>query len=298
MELSQTDKLRIQQANARKRIILPDGTELPKLGQGTWNMGDDLSKRQQEIEALRLGVELGMTVIDTAEMYGEGKSEEMVGEALKDIRNQVFLVSKVYPHNASKEKIKEACENSLRRLKTEFLDLYLLHWRGSVPLKDVVEGMEQLKEEGKIKRWGVSNFDASAMEELLSIPGGENCQINQVLYHLGSRGIEYELIPWHESHQIPLMAYSPLAQGGDLNNRLLSSASVNEIGEKYGASPQQILLAWAMHKEGIMAIPKSGNPTHTASNGASVEINFTEEELKELDRAFPAPNHRTSLDII
>ncbi|MBP3040746.1 aldo/keto reductase [Bacillaceae bacterium Marseille-Q3522] len=205
---------------AGKICELPDGTAIPSIGQGTWYMGEDPDKEADEIRALQLGIQLGMSLIDTAEMYGNRKTERL-GKAIKGMRDHVFLVSKVYPHIAGAKKIVKACENSLKRLGTEYLDLYLLHWRGSIPLAETIEGMEKLQKEGKIRRWGVSNFDTSDMNDLINTSTGKNCSVNQVLYHLGSRGIEYDLLPWHKDHGIPIMAYSPLAQGGTLRNQLL-----------------------------------------------------------------------------
>lgn len=190
-------------------MTLPDGTTIPCLGQGTWYMGEKPKRKAEEIKALQLGIELGMKLIDTAEMYGNGDSERLVGEAIKGRRDDVFLVSKVYPHNSGMDKIKIACENSLKRLGTDHLDLYLLHWRGRVPLEETIEGMERLRKEGKILRWGVSNFDTDDMEELWNTPNGSNCSTNQVLYHLGSRGIDFDLLPWQRVHHMPIMAYSP-----------------------------------------------------------------------------------------
>ncbi|MBW7455566.1 aldo/keto reductase, partial [Paenibacillus sepulcri] len=193
-------------------VRLKDGTVLPKLGQGTWHMGDQPSRRKEEIRSLRLGVELGMKMIDTAEMYGDGRSESLIGEAIQGIREQVFLVSKVYPHHAGLKHIARSCDNSLKRLGTDSLDFYLLHWRGNVPLGETIEGMERLKEAGKIRRWGVSNLDTRDMKELLSLENGTECAVNQVLYHLGSRGIEFDLLPHAQNNGIPVMAYCPLAQ--------------------------------------------------------------------------------------
>jgi diketogulonate reductase-like aldo/keto reductase len=280
-------------------ITLPDGFKVPRLGQGTWFMGEDRSKKEEEIEALRTGIELGMTLIDTAEMYGEGKSETLIGKAIKEInRDKLFLVSKVYPHNAGRNKIFKSCENSLKRLGVESLDLYLLHWRGNVPLKETVECMEKLVSDGMIKRWGVSNFDTLDMEELWSVPNGNKCAINQVLYHLGSRGIEFDLIPWLKGHNVPVMAYCPIAQGGDLRHGLMSNSSVINISQKYNATPAQILLSFVLHNNNVIAIPKAGTITHVKENAQAGAINLTDEDIKELSKAFPAPNRKTYLDIV
>ncbi|MEK5059050.1 MULTISPECIES: aldo/keto reductase [unclassified Paenibacillus] len=282
----------------RNTIKLADGTVLPAIGQGTWRMGDDPSVRNEEIAALRLGVELGMHVIDTAEMYGEGLSESLVGEAIHGIREEVFLVSKVYPHNAGRNRIITRCEQSLRRLKTDHLDLYLLHWRGDVPLAETVEGMEKLVQDGKIARWGVSNLDTEDMEELVSVSKGSNCAVNQVLYHLGSRGIEVDLMPWQAEHQIPIMAYSPLAQGGTLRREIIGNETVMSVAEKHNITPLQLMLAWSIRNGQVLAIPKSSKEEHVKQNAAVYEVELTEEDLNELDIAFPKPDHKVPLEMI
>lgn len=279
-------------------VRLKDGTELPRLGQGTWQMGEQPSKRAEELAALSRGVELGMNLIDTAEMYGDGRSEELVGEALRGIRDEVFLVSKVYPHNAGGGKLVSSCEASLKRLGTDHLDLYLLHWRGSIPLQETVEGMEALVASGKILRWGVSNFDTTDMQELLSIPGGNHCAVNQVLYHLGSRGIEHELLPWLRGHQIPVMAYSPLAQAGALRKGLTDNEAVQQIACSHGVTPLQVLLAWSIREADVLAIPKAGSPAHVEENAAARSLVLSEDELWQLEDAFPQPSWKVPLDMI
>lgn len=279
-------------------VRLKDGTVLPRLGQGTWQMGEQPSRRAEELAALRRGVELGMNLIDTAEMYGEGRSEELVGEALRGIRDEVFLVSKVYPHNAGGGKLVSSCEASLKRLGTDRIDLYLLHWRGNIPLQETVEGMEALVASGKILRWGVSNLDTADMQELLSIPGGDHCAVNQVLYHLGSRGIEHDLLPWLRGHQIPVMAYSPLAQAGSLRKGLTDNEAVQQIARSHGASPLQVLLAWSIREGDVLAIPKAGSPAHVEENAAAGQLVLTEDELWQLDDAFPQPSWKVPLDMI
>ncbi|WP_025700018.1 aldo/keto reductase [Paenibacillus durus] len=256
----------IEEANSRSRISLPDGATVPRIGQGTWNIGDNASRRKEEVEALRLGIELGMTLIDTAEMYGEGRSETVVGEAVQGIRDKVFLVSKVYPHNAGLKRIAKSCEDSLKRLRTDRLDLYLLHWRGRVPLEETVEGMERLVQQGKIARWGVSNFDTDDMEELFRLARGTHCATNQILYHLGSRGIEFDLLPWQRKRQMPIMAYSPLAQAGALRKGLIQNEAVKEIAAAHGATPLQILLAWCIRAGDAIAIPKASSREHVLQN--------------------------------
>lgn len=288
----------IQNRMAERTIRLKDGTNLPVIGQGTWRMGEDPRKREEEIHALQTGLDLGMTVIDTAEMYGEGQSEELVGEAIKGRREEVFLVSKVYPHNAGLDSIETACENSLKRLGTDYLDLYLLHWRGRVPLEETIEGMERLNQKGKIKRWGVSNFDTNDMEELIGQPNGEKCAINQVLYHLGSRGIEYDLLDWHTDHQIPVMAYSPLAQAGSLREELLEDEMIQQIAQSHSITGMQLLLAWVIQSKNVLAIPKAGQPKHAKQNAETILVKLSDEEMKKLAARFPAPDHKTPLDIV
>lgn len=279
-------------------VLLPDGTRLPRIGQGTWFIGDHTGRRQEEIRTLRLGVELGLRLIDTAEMYGDGRSEELVGEAIRGIRDQVFLVSKVYPHNAGRGKLAKSCEASLKRLGTDRLDLYLLHWRGSVPLSETVEELEKLVRQGKILRWGVSNLDTSDMKELAAVPGGTGCAVNQVLYHLGSRGIEYDLMPWLQERGIPVMAYCPLAQAGSLRRGLVESDAVAEVAEKHGVKPLQVLLAWSIRNGSTIAIPKASREEHVRENAAAGGLLLTEEDLLLLDGAFPGPKRKVHLDMV
>jgi diketogulonate reductase-like aldo/keto reductase len=275
------------------KVTLPSGETVPALGQGTWQMAETASRRKQEIEALRLGVELGMTLVDTAEMYGEGASEELVAEAIVGERDRLFLVSKVYRHNASRQGVVQACERSLRRLKTDRLDLYLLHWRGSVPLEETVAGFEELRRSGKIRHWGVSNFDTDDMDELLRVPAGENCAANQVLYNVTRRGPEFDLIPWMTEHRMPLMAYSPIEQG-----RLPRGGVLQRIGQKYGASPFQIALAWLLQKPDVIAIPKASSPDHVRDNHRALEIRLSPEDLDAIDAEFPPPRRKRPLEMI
>lgn len=280
-------------------LKLNDGSRMPRLGMGTWYLGENKAARKQEIEALRAGIHAGCSLIDTAEMYGSGKSEQLIGEAIKGIdRSSLFIVSKVYPHNAGRAHIFDALDRSLRNLRTDYLDLYLLHWRGQVPLRETVECMEQLVKEGKIRRWGVSNFDTDDMEELFSVKNGDHCAVNQVLYHLGSRGVEYDLMPWLEEHHVPLMAYCPLAQGGDLRRELLNNKAVQMVAEQRHITAMQVLLAFVLHHENVIAIPRSGKAEHVLENCQAVEIKLTEEEYRLLDQAFPAPDHKVWLDIV
>lgn len=280
-------------------ILLPDGTAIPKVGQGTWHLGEEPHKRASELEALQWGIENGLTLIDTAEMYGEGASEELVGEAIRPFqRDQLFLVSKVYPWNAGKNQIFDSCQSSLDRLGTDYLDLYLLHWRGSVPLRETVSCMEQLKAQGKIRRWGVSNFDKEDMEELFQIKDGHNCAVVQDLYHLGSRGTEYGLLPFLRQHGIPLMAYTPLAQAGRVRRSLLTDEAVCSVAEEHSCTPVQVLLAFVLAQDGIFAIPRSSRLSHTQDNRAAADIRLSPEELALLNSHFPAPTHKVPLDIL
>lgn len=290
--MQQSEK--IQQACQALTVSLPDGAPMPRLGQGTWHIGENTGKHTQEVEALRHGIQLGVTLIDTAEMYGEGLSETLIGEAIQNIpRESLFLVSKVYPHNAGRKNIFKSCDASLKRLGVDTLDLYLLHWRGSVPLTETVECMEELVQQGKIRRWGVSNFDTEDMEELWSVPNGNHCSVNQVMYHLGSRGIEYDLLPWQQERKVPLMAYCPLAQGG----RLLKDKTVLEVAEKNHATASQILLRFLLHSPYVIAIPKAGSAQHALENAQAACESLSEEDYQVLSRAFPAPNYKTPLDM-
>ncbi len=279
-------------------VLLPGGQAVPALGQGTWRLGERPAARMGEIEALRWGAAHGMTLIDTAEMYGDGLSEEMIGEAIRPLdRGQLFLVSKVYPHNAGKGRIFHSCEQSLKRLGTDYLDLYLLHWRGGVPLAETVECMQQLVKEGKILHWGVSNFDTAGMKELWATPGGDRCAANQVLYHLGSRGVEVDLLPWLQSHGLPMMAYCPL-QAGRLRRSLLASPVLSRIAAAHDVTIPQLLLAFVLHRPGVIAIPRAAQLAHMQQNHAAAGLCLTAGELAELDRAFPAPAHPMPLDIV
>ena len=275
-----------------RRLRLADGTEVPVLGQGTWHLGERGADRQAEARALRLGLDLGMTLIDTAEMYAEGGAEQVVGEAIAGRRDEVFLVSKVYPHNASRARMATACEASLRRLGVESIDLYLLHWRGSVPLAETVEAFERLREAGKIRRWGVSNLDVTDLREL----GGAlaDCATDQVLYNLDARGVEFDLLPFCSERHMPVMAYSPLGQGG----RLLRHPVLREVAERHGRLPAQIALAWVLRQPGVVAIPKSADPAHLRHNAGAAEIALDEADLRALDRVFPPPQRKQALEML
>ena len=272
---------------------LPSGEAVPVLGQGTWGMGEDAARRQDEISALQFGLDSGMTLIDTAEMYGDGAAEEVLGEAIRDRRDDAFLVSKVLPHNASRRGTIEACEHSLRRLGTDRIDLYLLHWRGGVPLAQTLEAFGQLQRAGKIRRWGVSNFDVDDMDELAGLEGGPAVATDQVLYNLTRRGVEYDLLPWCAERAIPIMAYSPLEQ-----NRLLGKPELQRIAYQYGATPAQVALAWVVRGDGVIAIPKAATPGHVEQNLHAVELALSAEDLAALDRAFPPPGRRRPLEMI
>ena len=275
-----------------RTLRLPSGRSIPVLGQGTWGMGEDRAERQAEIAALRLGLDLGMRLIDTAEMYGEGGAEELIGEAVAGRRAEVLLVSKVYPHNATRRGAVEACERSLRRLKTDYLDLYLLHWRGSVPLTQTFEAFQSLKKGGTIRDYGVSNFDQDDMEEASLLPGGNEVVTDQVLYNLKCRGVEWDLLPWCRKRGIPVMAYSPIDHSPQ---GLLSHPQLKSVALRHGATPAQIALAWLLRQKGVIVIPKAGNPAHVRENRAALDLTLTDEDLTELDRAFPPPRKKMAL---
>ncbi len=278
-----------------KTVRFVDGTEIPALGQGTWHMGERGADRRREAEALRLGLDLGMTLIDTAEMYGEGGAEAVVAEAIAGRpRDEVFLVSKVYPHNATRRGTAAACERSLKRLRVETIDLYLLHWRGAAPLAETVEAFEALRRAGKIRRWGVSNLDVEDLEELgAALPG---CATDQVLYNLATRGIEFDLLPFCRARGMPVMAYTPIDQGG----RLLRDRALAAVAARHGATPAQVALAWTLRAPpgGVIAIPKAADPKHVRENAAAAAILLTAEDLAALDAAFPPPRRKRPLAML
>jgi len=278
-------------ATAVPTMKLPSGDVIPVLGLGTWMMGENARQKNDEVAALRLGLELGMTLIDTAEMYANGGSERVVAEAISGRRDEVFLVSKVLPQNASRSGTIKACEQSLKRLNTDRLDLYLLHWRQSIPLKDTLEGFMALKRDGKIRNWGVSNFDVDDMEELVALPGGDQVAANQVMYNLRRRGIEFDLMPWSKKHNVPIMAYSPLDQG-----HLMRSSELMHIAERHGATPAQIALAWTLRQPEVFSIPKAARDSHVRDNQKALAIRLKDEDLAELDRAFPPPTKKKPLE--
>ena len=275
------------------RVTLPDGAGVPALGLGTWMMGEQRRGASREAAALARGLDLGMTLIDTAEMYGDGGAEELVGRAMAGRRHEVFLVSKVYPHNAGRRSAIAACERSLQRLRTDRLDLYLLHWRGSIALAETVAAFEQLRGEGKIVRWGVSNFDVDDLAELLALPEGRHCATNQVLYHLGERGIEWALLPWMRARRMPLMAYSPLGQGALLRRKELAA-----LASRIGATPAQVALAWLLGQEGLMVIPKAADTAHVVANRAACDVTLDAAALAALDAAFSPPAGPTALAML
>lgn len=262
-------------------------------------MGEERSRRQEEIAALRLGFDLGMTLIDTAEMYGEGGAEEVVGEAIKDRpRSEVFIVSKVYPHNASRRGAVEACKRSLRRLEVEYIDLYLLHWRENVPLTETLEAFQFLKDKGSIRDYGVSNFDVDDMEEAYALPGGDGIATNQVLYNLLHRGIEWELLQWCRERRIPIMAYSPIGNNAAEQKRMFGNSNVKSVAARHNATPAQIALAWLLRHPDLVVIPKSSKPEHIRDNHAALDIQLTSRDLRELDHAFPPPDRKIPLELL
>ncbi len=281
-----------------KKVVLSDGTEIGNLGIGTWYMGDSQKDREEEIASIRYAIDNGVTTIDTAEMYGNGRSELLVGEAIKGYdREKLFLISKVLPSNAGRGRIFQACEKTLKRLGTDYLDLYLLHWRGMIPFEETIECMEELKRKGKIRRWGVSNMDIDDMEEILDISDGENCCVNQVLYHLGSRGIEYSLKPFTDRNNIATIAYCPLAQGGRLRGQLLQSEAVKKVADKHKITPMQVLLCFVLSQNNMLAIPKASKLEHMKQNIECLKIKLDKEDFGMLNKAFPAPLRKVPLDI-
>ncbi|MDQ2918024.1 MAG: aldo/keto reductase [Pseudomonadota bacterium] len=274
-------------------VRLADGTLVPALGLGTWRMGEVRRHHTRELAALKAGIEAGITLFDTAEMYGDGGAEELLAQAIAGRRDEMFLVSKVYPHNAGAKSAIAACERSLRRLATDRLDLYLLHWRGRVPLAETVDAFERLRRDGKILRWGVSNFDVADVEELLALPEGLHCAVNQVLYHLGERGIEWALAALCRSHAIALMAYSPFGEGA-----LLQDPKLVRIARSIRATPSQVALAWLLRHDDVIAIPQTSNIAHVAENCSATSLRLSRKTLAELDAAFPPPSHAQPLAVI
>ena len=276
-----------------RSIPLPSGEKIAALGQGSWHFAESPARWAEEVASIRLGIDLGMMVIDTAEMYGDGAAETLVGQAIAGRRSEVFLVDKVLPHHATRVGTVRACEASLGRLGVDYIDLYLLHWRGRIPLVETIEGFAQLKLDGMIRHWGVSNFDTDDMIELLGVPGGDEVQANQILYNLTRRGPEYALLPWLAQHGIPTMAYSPIEQG-----RLVDHPALQSIARLHNATPAQVALAWVLNHDGVNAIPRAGTPSHVRQNAAARDIELTREDLRTLDQAFPPPTRPRQLEVL
>ena len=274
-------------------LRMRDGEVVPRLGMGTWHMGERPAARDREVAALRLGLDLSMNLIDTAEMYGEGGAESIVGEAIHGWREGVFVVSKFLPHHASRRKLIAACDGSLSQLGTDYLDLYLLHWRGTVPLEETVDTLEELVRAGKVQRWGVSNFDVADMEELVAVPGGDRVAANQVLYNLGRRGPEFDLLPWCAKRDIPVMAYSPLDEG-----RLARHPAVIAIASRLGVKPGQVALAWILRNPRVIAIPKASTIEHVRDNRGAADVTLDDEALQILETSFPPPRRKRPLEMI
>jgi diketogulonate reductase-like aldo/keto reductase len=275
---------------AVRTISLPSGEAIPVLGQGTWHMAEDPRRRREEIAALRLGIELGMSLIDTAEMYADGGAEELVGEAIEGLRDEVFLVSKVLPQHATLRGTIEACEDSLMRLGVDEIDLYLLHWRGAAPLDETLAAFDTLMDVGKIRNWGVSNFDVADMEDLIGLARGDEVSTDQVLYNLEYRGIEFDLLPWCERRGVPIMAYSPIEQG-----RLLGHPVLRSVAARHQVTPSQAALAWVLRRDDVCAIPRASKPAHVRENRAALDVRLSAGDLAELDRAFPPPTRKQPL---
>ena len=276
-----------------KTVLLPSGERIPAFGQGTWNIGDSRATRAEEIATLRLGLDLGATLIDTAEMYGDGRSEQLIAEALAGRRDEAFIVSKVYPHNASKKGVAAACERSLKRLATDRIDLYLLHWRGDVPLAETMAAFQALQDAGKIRHYGVSNLDLADLRELWTVPGGAAIATNQLLYNLTRRGIEFDLLPWQRERRVPLMAYSPVEQA-----RLLRNTGLAAFAKRHGMTPAQAALAWLLAKDDMIVIPKTGRRERLQENLKALEVTLSTEQLAELDRLFPPPTAPQPLQML
>ncbi len=278
-----------------RTVTLPGGEKVPALGQGTWYMGERRGNNAKEADALRLGIDLGMTLIDTAEMYANGGAEDVVAQAAAGQRDKLFVVSKVLPRNASRSGVPAACERSLKRLKTDRIDLYLLHWRGSHPLAETVAAFEALKAAGKIRYWGVSNLDAADMTQLADVPNGQHCAANQVLYHPNSRGIEFDLLPWCIRQAIPIMAYSPL---GHHVGQLLGSRALQAVAARHGVTPARIGIAWGLRSGNVISIPKAADPAHVRENAAAASIELTQADLAEIDAAHRPPTRKQPLDLL
>jgi diketogulonate reductase-like aldo/keto reductase len=274
-------------------VALPSGDRIPVLGQGTWHLGESRQRRPIQLRTLRLGLDLGMTLIDTAEMYGNGSAEQLVADAIAGRRDEVFLVSKVLPHHATRRGVVAACHASLRRLRTDRLDLYLLHWRGPVPLVETVQAFMELERAGAIRHWGVSNFDVDDMEELVEVPGGTGVETDEVLYNLSRRGIELDLLPWCTARRLPVMAYSPIEQG-----RILGHRTLVEVARQVSATPAQVALAWVLRQPGVCAVPRAGTPDHVRENRAALDVHLGPPEIAALDRVFARPASKVPLEVL
>lgn len=280
------------------KTVTIDQRQLPALGIGTWEMGDDPADFDAEIAAIRAGLDAGLKVIDTAEMYGSGRSESLVGQAIQPYkRSDLYLISKVLPENASAKLMPASLKASLQRLQTDYLDLYLYHWRGSIPLAETVATLQDLKKQGYIRAWGVSNFDIDDMQELWQLPEGQNVAANEDLYNLETRGIEYSLLPWQRQHHLPLIAYSPLGRGPKMGSTMMQNPAVLEVAQKHQASVYQILLAWVTQQQDVLAIPKSSSADHLLANLKSLQIELTPSDLENLEQAYPKPDHKEPLAI-
>jgi diketogulonate reductase-like aldo/keto reductase len=278
-------------------VRLAGGDKVPALGLGTWRMGETERARKTDIAAVKTALQIGYRLIDTAEMYGDGGAEEVVGAALHDEmqvktvqREELTIVSKVLPSNASHAGVVRACERSLKRLKLDVIDLYLLHWRGSTPLKDTVAAFEQLRSEGRIRHWGVSNFDTADMQQLWSLPAGSHCAANQVYYSASERGAEFELLPWQCEHGVVTMAYSPIDQGA-----LARDTTFAAIGQRHGISASSAALAWVLRQPGMIAIPMSTSEPHLRENLAAANVELNAGDLAQIDARFPPPTRKRRL---
>jgi diketogulonate reductase-like aldo/keto reductase len=279
-------------------FTLPDGGSIARLGQGTWRIGEQRARRSSEIAALRAGLDLGQALIDTAEMYGDGRSEELIAEVIDGRRDEAYVVSKVLPQNATRKGTIEACRRTLGRLRTDYLDLYLLHWRQSEPLDETLEAFTALTKAGSIRFYGVSNFDRGDLEEAHELPGGAGIATNQVLYNPEHRGIEWELLSWCREHELPVMAYSPLGSSGQQLRRLLANRTLVDVAARHEATPAQIALAWALRQPDVYVIPKAGSVEHVRENHGALDVELTTEDLREIDKAFPPPRRKTGLEMI
>jgi diketogulonate reductase-like aldo/keto reductase len=294
----ETQRARHMEEAAMEGFTLSRGRAVPRLGQGTWRVGEQQARRQSEIAALRAGLDLGLTLIDTAEMYGDGRSEELIAEVIAGRRDDVFVVSKVLPQNATRAGTIAACERSLNRLKTDYLDLYLLHWRQSEPLDETLEAFARLRKKGAIRAYGVSNFDRDDLAEAAALEDGSKIAANQVLYNLEHRGIEWDLLPWCRERGMPIMAYSPLGSGGQELRRLLGDHALRAVAERHSATPAQVALAWVLRQPDVVVIPKAGSVEHVRENRGALDLELDDDDFRTLDAAFPPPRRKAALEMI